>query len=79
MITENILINLGFKKQSRKSYDPSFQSHGEVYTKHGLTIDGWQGSDGFNCSDLSGQTKFENLKQLDNYFIGCGKPAASKV
>jgi hypothetical protein len=78
MITENILTNLDFTKQSRSSYQPGWQSHGDVYTKHGLTIDGCESERGLTISDLSGQMQIQNLRQLEAYFLGMGKPSIFK-
>ena len=88
MITERQLLNLGFKKQSRASYQPGFQSHGDVFIKNELAIDGYYSSgydenfhkiDQFTCSDLSGQKNFKTLKELDTYFMVMGKPSIFKL
>jgi hypothetical protein len=73
MITEQQLKNLGFIPMLRSKYDPSFQSYGFVYMKHKLAIDGHDYREGMRFEDLSGQVIFETLKELDQYFIGCGR------
>lgn len=88
MITERQLLNLGFEKQSRASYQPGFQSHGDVFIKNELAIDGYCSSgcdedfnenEQFICSDLSGQKNFKTLKELDVYFMAMGKPSIFKL
>jgi len=86
MLTENMLLNLGFEQQTRSSYQPGWQSHGDVYIKNGLAIDGYMGVAGSTAAtvqwyftDLSGQTRFTSLKQLDNYFIAMGKESIFKL
>lgn len=88
MITERQLLNLGFNKQSRASYQPGFQSHGDVFVKNELVIDGYYScgyDENFNkyeefvCSDLSGQRNFKTLKELDSYYMAMGKPSIFKL
>lgn len=88
MITERQLLNLGFNKQSRASYQPGFKSHGDVFIKNELAIDGYYSggydenfnkNEKFVCSDLSGQRNFKTLKELDMYYMAMGKPSIFKL